>query len=130
MKFSEALTLLILLDSDQDGRRSADRLKENNIQEGHFILLHVNFPVNFHQKKWRQDLQTLNPHAWDRECWIEELLSPEVHRDFVAMPIEEVRTLLPDTSAESEPPSLVIRKKEEDYRAIPPARPLRMGGLL
>src|SRR5262249_37367729 len=108
-KFRDALTLLMLLDSDEDGKRCAERLRANGYEADPFLLLRVNYPIEFHPTKWSSQVDKLNPHPWDRECWIEELLSPDVHRDFVAMPIEEVHALLPNMPAESEPPRRVIR---------------------
>jgi hypothetical protein len=119
-KFSEALAFVILLDSDEEGRRSAERLGQNQFKSGQFLLLHVNFPVEWQVTKWESQLKKLNPHKWDSECWIEELLSPDVHRDFIAMSIEDVRALVPDPPSETTPPPRVIRKEEKDYRAIPP----------
>ena len=118
-KFSDTLSFIILLDSDEDGRRSAERLKMNEFKSGQFLLLHVNFPVECHTTKWEAQLKKLNPHVWDKECWIEELLSPEVHQDFVEMAIEEVRALLPSQPDGPEPPALVLRKEEKDHRVTP-----------
>ena len=98
-KFEKALTLMVLLDSDKEGQQSYETLVKEGFPSNNVLLLHANFPLECNINKRKKELNDLNSHDWDKNCWIEELLSSEVQSDFIRLPIHEVRTLLPQPTS-------------------------------